>query len=676
MKKLWQNLQKTVIDNFLAEEFRLLATIPFLFALGIGIYFSLPFEPSIWLSLGIFELWLLIFYLCRYKNMHYFFIGGLIILSGFLNIQAHTIYQKQYTEKIPMQRLTYLRGQIKDISLSGKGKIRLLLHNASDYDNQLKGNFRITLNSQNPEISVGKCVETAATLFPNRRLPVLNGFKLDRKYFYDGLSATGYANSEVFIIDCPPQSSTDFISSINKIRQQIIGYIGRILPNGQAGVADALLVGEKTHIPPQITDNYRNSGLAHFLSVSGLHLGAIAALVFFMVRFLISLFPFWALRVDSKKIAALIAVLFSGLYLLVSGIAIPAQRAFIMTTVVLIGIIFNRQAISMRMVNFAALVILIIKPQTLISVSFQMSFAAVYALVAFYETYAGKLSRFAPRHNVLLKILWYLCNLVLADFIASMATLPFSLYHFHRAAVYTSLGNLSAGPIIAFWIMPAVLLCLMTLPFHLAYYPLKILGNGIAIINNITDCVSNLPHSIWHESIPFYGLILIICGAYWLCIWQQSWRRWGILPVIIGALSIFQPQPAPDMVFSDNLTDIAVRDSNRNMVWLPYKRNTWVQNIWEENLNVADMGKKQQKQFKQSLNGSELQKIDDIDLKCSDKGCIYKDMIEFTPRISLKIKGVTNNISSGGYIYLNEKINLQFFDDYRNCRPWQSCYKY
>jgi len=122
MKKLWQKLNKVITDNFFAEEFRLLATVPFLFALGIAVYFALPFEPSVWISVGILELWLLIFYLCRYKNLHYFFIGGLIVISGFLNIQAHTIYQEKRIEKIRSQELTYLRGQIRDISLSDKGK--------------------------------------------------------------------------------------------------------------------------------------------------------------------------------------------------------------------------------------------------------------------------------------------------------------------------------------------------------------------------------------------------------------------------------------------------------------------------------------------------------------------------------------------------------------------------
>lgn len=675
MKKLWRKIKNIITDNFEAEESRLLLILPFLFACGIAIYFALPFEPSVWLSIGIFELWLLIFYLCRHQNLHYFFISGIIIISGFLNIQAHTIYQSANVKSPQEQTLTYLSGHIKDISLSDKGKMRLLLDNANDFDNPLKGKYRITLNNTNDDITIGKCVEMAATLFPNRQLPILNGFKLDRKYFYENLSAIGYANSEVFIIDCP-QTKNNFITALNKLRGQIINYINNALPSQQSGIADALLVGEKTHISPQIRDNYRNSGLAHFLSVSGLHLGTIAALVFFAIRFLIALFPFIALRTDSKKIAAIIAIIFSSFYLLISGIAIPAQRAFIMTTVVLLGIIFNRQAISMRMVSFAALVILIIEPQTLVSVSFQMSFAAVYALVAFYEVYASKLSQYTPKHNFVLKIFWYLCGIVLADFVASVATLPFALYHFHRVAVYTSLGNLLAGPLIGLLIMPMVLLCLICLPLHIAFYPLKALGIGIDILNNITDYVAHLPHSVWYNNnLTFSGLILIVCGAYWLCIWQQPWRRWGIIPIIVGAITIlFSPQ-YPDMVFSDDMKEIAIRDNNNSLVWLPYKNNSWIKKIWQENLSMQDLSKKTYNQFKAAIHNENEQNIPSLNLVCSAQECVYRQKIKFAFNKYLKVEEFNIDISQGGCLYLKNIAEIKRFSDTQNCRIWQNCYQ-
>lgn len=660
MKKLWLKFKLYLSNNLAAEQGRLIAWLPFWLALGIALYFALPFEPNILLTIGVFELWLLAFYLCRYHNMHLIFITVIFVLGGFLNIQAHTLYHAKRVENFTTPTPTYLTGQIKDISVSQKGKTRILLHNAADFDNPLKGDFRITVMPEPHNLTIGKCVEMIATVFPREPLPVLNGYRLDRKYFYENLSAIGYTNSETFIIDCPLRlQKPTFRHKLNILRQNITHYISTILPNTESGVADAILLGEKTHIPPNITDNYRNSGLAHFLSVSGLHMGAISGLIFFVIRFLLALFPMIALRFDTKKVAAVASLFFSAFYLLISGMAIPAIRAYIMTTVVLIGIIFNRQAISLRMVSFAALAVLIVAPQALISVSFQMSFAAVYALVAFYESYKSK-----PYHRrSIFGTVWlYLSGIVICDFIASLATAPFSLYHFHRLALYTSLGNLLAGPLIGLYIMPTLLLCLAALPFHLAFYPLKALGFGIDILNRITDFVAHLPHSVWQtEALPFWGYVLIVLGSFWLCVWQQKWRRWGIIPIILGTLPLFLPTAKPDMVFSPHGADIAVRDNVGDLVMLPRQNDSWVKNLWVENLELKALSRREQNN------------LDISALKCNENECVYQDAVSFDQTGNIKLNHRQIENSAGGYIYLGTKPYWQQLWNNTKCRPWDNC---
>ena len=662
MKKLWLKFKLYLSNNLAAEQERLIAWLPFWLALGIALYFALPYEPNIWLTLGIFELWLLVFYLCRYKNMHLFFIAGIFIFGGFLNIQAHTLYHAKRVESFAAPTPTYLRGQIKDISVSTKGKTRLLLHNAADFDQPLKGDFRITVMPAPQNLAIGKCVETVATVFPREPLPVLNGHRLDRKYFYENLSAIGYTNSETFIIDCPPQHRKNtFLYRLNSLRGNITNYLDNTLNNTESGIADAILLGEKTHIPTAITDNYRNSGLAHFLSVSGLHMGAIAGLIFLVIRFLLALFPMIALRFDTKKIAAVASLIFSACYLLISGMAIPAIRAYIMTTVVLIGIIFNRQAISLRMVSFAALAVLIIAPQALISVSFQMSFAAVYALVAFYESYKRKPYR---RRGIFGTVFLYLSGIVICDFVASLATAPFSLYHFHRLALYTSLGNLLAGPLIGLYIMPTLLLCLAALPFHLAFYPLKALGFGIDILNRITDFVAHLPHSVWQtDALPFWGFILIVLGGFWLCIWQQKWRRLGIIPIVIGILPLFWPSAKPDMVFSPHGADISLRDNAGDLVMLPRQNDNWVRNLWIENLQLKPLSRREQ----QNLNIAQL--------KCNETACVYKNVITFDRAGNIKLNNRQIDNSAGGYIYLTPEPYWKPLWNKSQQRPWNNFFQ-
>ncbi|MBR1756431.1 MAG: ComEC/Rec2 family competence protein, partial [Alphaproteobacteria bacterium] len=323
-------------------------------------------------------------------------------------------------------------------------------------------------------------------------------------------------------------------------------------------------------------------------------------------------------------------------YLLISGMAVPAERAFIMTTVVLIGVIFNRQAISMRMVSVAALVILLLQPQSLISISFQMSFAAVYALIAFYEKYAGKIYRLAHRGGLINKIFWYLMGIAIGDFVASLATMPFAVYHFHQVAIYTSLGNLLAGPIIGLWLMPNVLLCLAALPFGLLKYPLLVLGQGLDILNMITAKVSALPDSLISVStLSFWGFICIIIGGFWLCVWSKKWRLWGILPIMCGVLSMFFAEH-PQMIAAPNGTAFALKNNDGKMQILSPKKDRWLRKIWSENFQLDE----------------------DYDKSCLEQEfCAYQN-VKFNKNGEVWLNNKKLDMCAGGYFYGKE--NMRF----------------
>ena len=656
-------------DNFYAEQNNWIVWTPFLFGTGIGFYYLLPNEPNYWLSLAVLEIVLFVFYLLRYKNLHIFFIALLCIICGFINAQMHSIYQSKKV-KFTEDKTTYLQGQITEITYNQKLKDRLLLKDVSDFDNKLQGNYRITISQKESDLQINQCVELVATVFPPSPIQIMNGFQLDRKYFYNSLSGIGYSDSEVFVIDCPQNiKKSSFSGRLNKVRKNITNDISKILPYDEAGVVDAILIGEKTLIPNDINENYRNSGLAHFLSVSGLHLGSIAGLAFFLIRFLLSLSTYITLRYDIKKISAFVAIIVSALYLLISGMEIPAQRAFIMTTVVLIGVIFNRQAISLRMISFAAFVLLLIKPYSLISISFQMSFAAVMALIAFYERYGNKIHFWNMNKNFIQRAVFYLIGIVLCDLVASLATTPFAIYHFHRIATYTSLGNLLAGPLIGLYLMPMILVCLITLPLGLSYYPIKLLGYGVNILNYITEYVAHLPNSvITFNGMPFWGFILIIFGGYWLCAWQQNWRKLGFIPVIIGFLSLFTVS-SPDIVFSEKGKDFALRDNHGFMRIITPNTNNFLKKIWNEHFDIPKSNKKTKKKINQIYDGN-LYEPDFIDLKCDTEKCIYKNKISLYKKGFIKINNKDIDNKSGGYIYLNKDIKYKPLRNINNNRIW------
>ncbi len=672
MKRFWENIK----ENFFAERERWVVWVAVLFAMGIGFYFSLSFEPNKWWTVAFVELLLVLCYIWRHSTVKILFLSVLLIIAaGFSDVQIQTLYQEKYIQYPENDNeVTYLKGRIVNVGKNAKGKVRLLLTDAADFENARKGLFRVTLSSKSSTLKAGQCVEMVATLMKPSAPALPGGYQFDRKAFFEGISAVGYANSSVFVIDCEtkPVLSQNFSYLVDKMRSRIVERINSELSPDEAGIVAAIVAGERGGISPTITDNYRNSGLAHFLSISGLHMSMIAAMAFFFVRLFIALIPPLALRYNSKKIAAVFAIFMSLVYLLISGAEIPAQRAFISTFVVLLGVLFARQAISMRMVSFAALIVLAISPQALVSASFQMSFAAVVVLIAFYERYAKPIQRFFAGSGFVKIVIAYMGGLLISDFVASLATLPFSIYHFNQVAIYTTLGNMLAGPIIGLIIMPFVLAALFLMPLGLDVIPLKIVGFGVMMVNEITAYVAHLPHAGYKiMSMPFWGLMLMVVGGLWLCIWQRSWRKWGIVPIIVGILSIFTVQK-PDVLYDGSAKTIAFKDNEGNMAAMPGRANNWLKQIWLEKTVSVPVEKAEQKELKKIVKGSKID-LDWIDLHCTQDECVYKGVIRWNKKDKLYIKDkiVNTEGTDGGAIFIKKgKIEVKTVREGVGYRPW------
>lgn len=652
MRRFFENLQ----ENFFAERERWIAWVPVCFATGIGLYFLLGSEPSKWFTVVVVEALLALVYIWRRHPERLLFLMALFIASmGFSDIQLRALYQAKHIEKPAAEEVTYLKGRILKVEYNSKGKVRLALSAVSDFDKNRKGVHRVTLPHKKTNLKAGNCVELIATLMPPSPPVMPKSYQFDRKAFFEGISAVGYANSSVYEIDCSEKAGLweRLKNNIDELRGKVVAHIYGVLPKDEAGIVAAIVAGERGGISNKLTNQYRDSGLAHFLSISGLHMSMIAAMAFFAVRLLFSLVPYLALRFNSKKAAAVFAMFMSFVYLLISGGQIPTQRAFITTFVVLLGILFSRQAISMRMVSIAALVVLIISPFALISASFQMSFAAVVVLIAFYERFAGQITGYFAGKGVFRLVAAYIVGLLISDLVASIATLPFAIYHFNRIAVYTTFGNLLAGPVIGLIIMPFVLLALFLMPLGLDVLPLKVVGYGVMLVNKITAYVSGLPGAGYQVlSMPFWGLMLIVFGGLWICIWQRRWRRWGIIPLIVGVLSFFIVQK-PDALYDSSGETIAVADTSGDMVIMPGRGNNWVKQIWLEKTISLPLEKTEKKDLGKIYAGEKTD-YDWLDLHCDADGCIYKKQFSWCKDGSINLNGKARYPQDdlGGAIYI------------------------
>lgn len=671
------------LENFITEALRenhdrFKLWLPVLFALGIGLYFLPEHEPSKWLTLALIEMLILSAVLFRYRPaILKVLLAAACVVAGFADVQIQTIYRETMQRaEIPGYSL-YLRGQIKETGRNIKGKQRLVISSPEDFDGRkINGTFRITLRGGDEEFKSGQCVEMAARLQPLAKAVLPGGYQFDRKNFYDGLSGSGYAISPVYRVDCP-QPQEEAKADLSSWRSKIAHRIFDVLPPDQAAVAATLITGQKSLIPLEITNNYRDSGLAHFLSISGLHMSMIAGLMFFLVRLLLAFVPAVSLRFDTKKISAVLAIIVSGAYLGLSGAEVPAVRAFIMTFIVLLGVLFNRRAVSMYTIAVAAAIILILYPHALVGASFQMSFAAVVCLVAFYERYAGALQNFIGRsdNNIFIKslkiLLIYFVGVLVSDLVASLATLPFAVYHFNRIALYTSLANLLAAPLIGFIIMPFVLLSLLLMPLGLGAYPLHIVGFGIAQVNHITAWVSSLDGASYLVvSEPLWGLLLIVFGGLWLCIWHGKIRRFGWLGIFIGLLSI-GTVVKPDVLISADAKVIAVKDNNNRLVILPTRGKAFIKQQWLDKTASKPLDMKEYAKLKQIYKGKEIDRRW-IDLVCGKNKCVYKKKFQIMKNGKLMLAGKPLNIagSEGLAVYMGKKLRVQSVREDIGRRLW------
>jgi competence protein ComEC len=269
-----------------------------------------------------------------------------------------------------------------------------------------------------------------------------------------------------------------------------------------------------------------------------------------------------ALRFPIKKITAVVTLIVLFCYLMISGAAIPTQRAFVMTGIVFAAILIDRLRLSMRICALAALVVLVLDPASLVGVSFQMSFGAVVALIAVYETWGTRLAHLFHRGSFGHKVLGYCGAVAVTTVIATVGTEPFAIYHFHHLVLYSPLANVIAVPISAMWTLPWGLVACLLMPFGLEALALTPMGWGIDVTIVVAQWVQALPGNVWSmPRLPTAGVVLVALGGCWLCLWQGKWRLWGTLGIVAGLATMLLTRP-PDVILADFGHFLAVRTAD------------------------------------------------------------------------------------------------------------------
>ena len=343
------------------------------------------------------------------------------------------------------------------------------------------------------------------------------------------------------------------------------------LPGAVGAVASVLLDGRGEAIPDSVRDDFAASGLAHLLAVAGLHLGIVMGVVMAVCRLGLAAWEYAALRWPCKALSALAAWGAGGAYVLLTGAHLPALRGWLMAGVVVLGLVAGRRAVSMRGLAFAATLLLLLWPQVVADMAFQMSMAAVMALVAGYESVHPRLQGWCAAQEGRMgraggSLLGHLAELALASLLAGLATLPVVMAHLGVIELYFVLANLVAVPLMAVWIMPMGLLALLGMPFGLATPGLWLMGLGLRPVLWLAHGVASLPGARFAvPAMPGWGLCMALLGLAWLCLWRRAWRLAGVVVFGVGLLSpCFVSQP--DILLSPDGGLIGIRMPNSVLV--------------------------------------------------------------------------------------------------------------
>ncbi len=549
------------------EQDRWFLWAPVMLGCGIALYFSLTFEPPPIVAAAALGGAALVYWRWR-EGSAAALIGGIALASvmGFALAQLRSI--SVAAPLVAGERINHtVSGWVELVEpRETRGqRLTIRVHAIEGLaPDEMPRRIRVRTLKESTDLQAGDAVTLRATLSPPAGPSLPGGYDFARQAWFLGLGGVGYtlADPARVTIDAAPPWDLRARAAFNRVRQDIARRVTAVLPNETGAIAVALITGERGAITTATNAAYRDSGLIHILSISGLHMAIMAGAMFFSARFALSLFPALALRFDIRKWAAVAGGIGALGYLLISGASPPAVRSFLMVAIMFAAILLDRPALALRNVALAALVMLVVMPESLIDVGFQMSFAAVAALIAGYEAWRDWRTR--RGHAPMAQGLWrtpllFATGIIGSTLLASLSVAPFGIYHFHQSQQYAMLANLIAVPAVNLLIMPAALATLLAMPLGLEAIPLRLMGAGIDFMTLVATWVAALPGSVIRvAAIPAAAFGLLVGGGAWLLLWRGRLRLWG-LAAIAGGLALAPFEPRPDVLVSRSGTLVAVR---------------------------------------------------------------------------------------------------------------------
>jgi competence protein ComEC len=541
------------------ERGRFILWLPVLMGTGVLAYFALRQEPPFWLGLALLAPSTLAAFLLPAGSLSRATATATAAIAlGFASAQFAT-WRAPPIQPLPTSETT-LMGVVRGVDLLPGGGRRLLIEGVrlDGAATPLARPVRVRLRANDPlSVTTGDIVRVRALVRPAAPPPYPGGHDLQRDSFYAGLGGSGFALGSAELV--APGDPSGLAPRMERLREMVGDRFRAGIPGPAGTIAATLFTGMAGAIPETDHAAFRDSGLAHLLAVAGLHIGIVMGWVMFVARIGLALSEYVTLRWPTKQFAALAALAAGGGYMALTGMHVPIMRSFSMAVLYTLAVVLGRHAISLRGLALAAAVLILLTPQELPGVSFQMSFAAVLALIAGYDALRPHLAALHGAGGWHRHLLLHATMLGLTSLLAGTASAPFGAYHFGHVQVYFILANMLAVPLTALWVMPLGLVSLLLMPLGIEHASLLPMGWGVEAILVIARTTAALPDAVVAvPHAPAWGLGLVAFGMTWLGLWRSRIRLAGTLVLAVGLASPWMDRPA-DLLISADARLIAVR---------------------------------------------------------------------------------------------------------------------
>jgi len=460
---------------------------------------------------------------------------------------------------------------LERIEQPAQDRARLVLATRDpDSGRAIKVRVNLPLARDQRAIREGAIIRLRARLMPPAPPMMPGAYDFARAAWFQGYAATGSVLGEVEVLQVPQQGEGGILASLQRrlsahVRGQLGGSPGTIAAAFASGDRGAITVADDAAM--------RDSGLTHLLSISGLHVSAVIAAAYVLAIRLLALWPWLTLRVRLPLLAASVGALAGIGYTLLTGAEVPTVRSCVGAVLVLIALALGREPLSLRMVAVAAIVVLLVWPESLIGPSFRMSFSAVIAIVALSSSAPVRAFLRTRDEGWLIRVGRSTLMLLVTGLVIELALMPIVLFHFHRAGFYGALANVVAIPLVTFVSMPTIALALL---FDLAGAGAPfwwVAGKSLELMLGIAHFTAGQPGAVKLMPQMNAGTFsLFLAGGLWLALWRGRARLLGFVPVAIGIVAL-ATTPIPDLLISGDGRHVGITGEGDRLLVLRSTRS-------------------------------------------------------------------------------------------------------